>query len=146
MTRFWRKVRKEASCHVWIGAMAAGDKHPNFRFSDENGRARVVKAHRVAWEDENGPLPDGASLKRLCANTHCVNPAHMRVADKPEGRPRLLTQDEQTLVRELFLKGAELHEVALKTEFAPSQLKPIQVLVESEKKTRSAPKDSKGSN
>lgn len=125
--------------------MAAQDKHPNFRYTDNNGRQRVVKAHRVAWEDKHGPLDEGAGLKRCCTNTHCVNPDHMRVAATPEGRPRLLTLTEEESVAKLFREGKTLIEIALTTRFAPSQLKPVQQAVESELRNPQGSVDSQDS-
>jgi hypothetical protein len=42
------------------------------------GNTRVVAyAHRVAWELEHGPVPDGLTLDHRCCVRHCVNPAHL---------------------------------------------------------------------
>jgi hypothetical protein len=38
---------------------------------------RVRGAHRVFWEDANGPIPEGCEIDHLCRNRGCVNPDHM---------------------------------------------------------------------
>lgn len=70
--RFWSKIRKTPDCWVWT---AATD-------SDGYGQVKVDgryrRAHRVAWEMTNGPIPDGMVIDHRCGNPSCVNPDHLR--------------------------------------------------------------------
>lgn len=36
-------------------------------------------AHRRAWEDERGPIPEGAILDHRCRNRACINLDHLRL-------------------------------------------------------------------
>lgn len=69
--RFWAKVDKSGECWLWTAA----------RFTQGYGCVsiwrKVKKAHRVAWEWENGPVPDGLQLDHLCFNKLCVRPDHL---------------------------------------------------------------------
>lgn len=52
-----------------------------FRDSRGYGRLNVggrpVPAHRVAWEAEHGPIPDGQLVCHHCDNPPCCNVAHL---------------------------------------------------------------------
>lgn len=93
--RFMRKVRRgdEDECWLWIGAL------------DKDGTgvtrqgSRVVRAHRVAWQLEYGPIPAGVSIRRSCGNTRCVSPAHL-FQEGPGAKPRTdAPQRQRTLPR-----------------------------------------------
>jgi hypothetical protein len=45
-----------------------------------NGYARLrddTYAHRAAWEEVNGPIPEGHHIHHLCNNPGCVNVEHL---------------------------------------------------------------------
>lgn len=69
--RFWAKVEKTDSCWIWVGARS-GSGYGNFHI-----RPRNYNAHRLAYEDLVGPIPEGLQLDHLCRNRACVNPAHL---------------------------------------------------------------------
>ena len=49
---------------------------------------RSYRAHRVAWELENGPIPDGLVIDHLCRNRACVNADHLEVVSPGENTLR----------------------------------------------------------
>ena len=58
-------------CWIWTGS---GTRYGNFMV---NGKA--IMTHRWAWEQKNGPVPDGLVLDHYrCENTKCCNPDHLR--------------------------------------------------------------------
>jgi hypothetical protein len=60
---------------VWLGAITPSGYG---RFS-LNGKSEYT--HRVAWEVQNGPIPDGKVIDHLCENRMCCNVSHLRVTD-----------------------------------------------------------------
>lgn len=76
--RFWGRVIKNPGdgCWVWKGA-GATNRTSYGRFQPELGNRHLTPAHRWAYEQLNGPIPDGLQLDHLCRNRHCVRPSHL---------------------------------------------------------------------
>lgn len=74
---FWDKVANICAgpddCWEWDGAR---NRHGYGVFSNRT-LGRTFAAHRFAYEDRVGPIPDGLQLDHLCRNPPCVNPAHL---------------------------------------------------------------------
>lgn len=76
--RFWSRVDKLSSpngCWLWTGSRITSG-YGRITFT-EDGRERLVVAHRWSYEALVGPIPDGLVLDHLCRVRHCVNPAHL---------------------------------------------------------------------
>ena len=74
-TRFWAKAAPadERGCRLWTGATDGGGRYGGFW---DGGK--VVRAHRWAYEQQHGPVPDDLVLDHLCRVTLCVNPDHLQ--------------------------------------------------------------------
>lgn len=69
-------------CWLWQrGKNAAG--YGYFGASGRNHRA-----HRWAYEQHIGPIPDGLVLDHLCRVKNCVNPAHLEPVTTGENKRR----------------------------------------------------------
>lgn len=90
MDRFWAKVDK--------GGPAVGDLGPCWLWtaSTHGGYGSIsggsvgppLSAHVVAWEDANGPVPEGLELDHLCRVRPCVNPSHLEPVTHAENMRR----------------------------------------------------------
>lgn len=70
--RFWSKVEKTDTCWLWTGATVNGG-HGRFGIAGDE----KIMAHRFAYEEMVGAIPEGLVLDHLCRVPNCVNPAHL---------------------------------------------------------------------
>ena len=81
--RFWEKVDKTDTCWLWTAALGVGG-YGEFRVT----ATLQGKAHRWAWENLVGPIPEGLTIDHLCKIRRCVNPAHMELVTSAENALR----------------------------------------------------------
>jgi len=64
---------------MWTGWMENGYGAICFWSRDEDGelRKRRIPAHKVFWQEKNGPVPAGYDLHHKCRRPLCVNPDHL---------------------------------------------------------------------
>ncbi len=70
MERFWAKVKKGDGCWEWTAATTKGYGHIGIK-------GKMIYAHRLSWELENGKIPDGLHVLHKCNNPLCVKPDHI---------------------------------------------------------------------
>lgn len=66
----------DANCWTWRGKYI----HNGYGQMWQKRIRKSVYAHRYAYEQFVGPIPDGLQLDHLCRNRGCVNPAHLEPA------------------------------------------------------------------
>ena len=64
-------------CHVWPGM-----KWKGYGKASYGGSTSPV--HKLLWEAENGPVPEGLELDHLCRNRACANLTHLEVVTRKE--------------------------------------------------------------
>lgn len=71
--RFWSKVDKSGECWLWTATRNRGGGYGAFNADGW----QMVQAHRYAYENTIGPIPEGMTLDHLCRTRHCVRPSHL---------------------------------------------------------------------
>lgn len=91
---FWEKVDKNGPkvpgvlgcCWIWT-AKKSKYGYGNFSVTipGENKQKTFI-SHRFAWEEANGPIPDGLYLLHKCDNPACVRPSHVYPGTQKQNR------------------------------------------------------------
>lgn len=132
---FWERVDKSDGCWLWRGGVCSNG-YGRFRY-----RGEYVSAHRFAYADAVGPIPEGAAICHRCDTPLCCRPGHLfpgttveNQADKVEkrrhargarhGRAKL---DEAAVaaIRERLGAGESARGVALSLGLDPSTVQRI---------------------
>lgn len=79
---FMEKVNLEPTCILWHGATNS----TGYGCFAVDGKSQL--AHRVAWEAQRGPIPEGMTIDHLCRVRACVNVDHMEVVTAAENMRR----------------------------------------------------------
>ena len=92
--RFWVKVERPGPlpefcpdlghCWMWVAGRNGEDSYGRFCIS----KGHVVYAHRFAYEEANGPIPEGLHIDHLCRVPSCVRATHLEAVVPAENTRR----------------------------------------------------------
>ena len=78
--RFFAKVNMTSDCWEWI----AGKSRNGYGMFYLDRLQSKALAHRVAYQNMVGPIPQGRELDHLCRNRACVRPEHLEPVTRRE--------------------------------------------------------------
>jgi hypothetical protein len=104
---FWTYVERRGpeECWPWRGYV---DKRYGYGFYSQ--QSQPIRAHRYAFEDEIGPIPEGLVLDHLCRERTCVNPGHLEPVTIAENVMRGDTYGARNAVKTHCAAGHEFTE------------------------------------
>lgn len=76
-------------CHVWRGATTKG----GYGYFWQGGHQ--VRAHRQAWVEAHGPIPDGLIVCHACDNPPCVNVEHLFLGTSAQNTSDMVSKGRQ---------------------------------------------------
>jgi hypothetical protein len=72
------RIESEGGCHFWTGPLDR-DGYGAFYLRRKNRRA-----HRVAWYEVHGEIPEGMVVNHICKTRNCVNVQHLQIVTPRE--------------------------------------------------------------
>lgn len=85
------KINRETLCWEWTKSKSSNGYGVIYARID--GKRKMVRMHRLAWEVYNGPIPKGKCVLHQCDVRHCVNPNHLFIGTREDN------------IRDMFEKG-----------------------------------------
>jgi DNA-binding CsgD family transcriptional regulator len=95
--RFDAMVEKGPGCWLWTGSVTRMG-YGQFGVMLAPGHRRMIPAHRFAWEQAWGAIPDRVDVLHVCGNRNCVRPDHLTLRD-PVGTSRFPTSRQLQILR-----------------------------------------------
>jgi hypothetical protein len=129
--RLERGTQRTEHCWLWTGAKDKNGYGVIVTYKHSRP-ARYYKAHRLAWELANGPIPDGLWVLHHCDNPPCVRVEHLYLGTG-------MDNSRDTIQRGRFVLGQRHHgEAHYHAKLTESQVREIRTLCANGEMTQAA--------
>jgi hypothetical protein len=85
--RFWDNVDIADDCWEWQRSCRTSG-YGQYSTWKDGKRVKNWLAHRYAYEQVVGPIPEGLEIDHLCRNRRCVNPDHLEPVTRSVNQQR----------------------------------------------------------
>lgn len=124
--RFWEKIDRNGlllrddlgRCWTWTASLDAHGYGQINGGKGDNGVIKFLKAHRVSWELNRGPIPEGLGVLHHCDNPPCCRPDHLFTGTNDENM-------KDAAAKARFPRGLDHH----KGKFTEEQVREIRRLL-----------------
>jgi HNH endonuclease len=91
--RFWQFVpgRDGSGCWLWVGTCDSQRGHPLITAGGRHGKK--LRARRVAFEIQNGPIPEGHEVIQICGQIRCMRGSHLQALTHSEVMVAIMRRD-----------------------------------------------------
>lgn len=103
--RFWAKVDKTEHCWLWTGGTAGNRRN----YGSLYWRGTNRRAHRVSYEMEYGPIPEGLYVCHRCDTPECVRPSHLYLGTQRENIQDMIDKSRRASQQAEKNSQAKLH-------------------------------------
>lgn len=124
--RYWAKVDKDGPLPDVTDPLVRAPQTPCWVWTASTSRAGYGSfvpvrgtthlAHRIAYAEANGGIPEGTQVDHLCRRRNCVNPEHLEAVSQRENTLRGAGRGARAVAANMCSRGHEFNEANTYTD------------------------------
>src|SRR6185437_5177074 len=104
----------KTDCINWTGYVNKARGGYGYRWVMVGDKKKLVRAHRYAWEQAHGPIPDDLCVLHKCDNRRCVNLEHLELGTTQKNTQQKMERGRHRVQRGENHGTAKLREAQVK--------------------------------